>query len=146
MNDRPWTIEGALEFLRTSLVAMQENQRPSQILVIEDDTNDVDLLLRRLAQFDCEVTVSKDPEHAQEVARSKRFDYVLIDQVMPKITGFEFIQRTRGVADPDTRWVMVTGAPAGAVLDSIAALDAVLLRKPVSDQALHTIGLRRRKK
>jgi DNA-binding response OmpR family regulator len=82
-----------------------DNARPPRILIAEDDVKGAELLEAYLADTDYEVRVAADGEQTlAEVARWKP-DLILLDVMMPKLSGFEVCKCLR--ADPATRDVAV---------------------------------------
>jgi CheY-like chemotaxis protein len=72
-----------------------------RVLLVEDDR-----FLRRaceasLRQRGLDVTTAVDGEQGLERARGERFDLVLLDMLMPKLSGLEVLRALR--ADPATR-------------------------------------------
>ncbi len=61
----------------------------SKILVVEDDPNLRETLKYNLRQEDYEVAVASDGEQAIEVARKEKPDLIVLDIMLPKISGFE---------------------------------------------------------
>ena len=61
----------------------------SVILLVDDNTDNLQLLVNRLGQLDCEVLFAKSGEEALEIAQSENPDLIMMDVVMPGIDGFE---------------------------------------------------------
>jgi two-component system phosphate regulon response regulator PhoB len=78
---------------------------PKRILLVEDDR-----FLRRaceasLRQRGLTVTTAADGEEGLRLARSERPDLILLDMLMPKLSGLEVLRALRG--DAETRNVPV---------------------------------------
>lgn len=76
-----------------------------RVLLVEDDR-----FLRRaceasLKQRGLEVTTAVDGEQGLERARAERFDLILLDMLMPKMSGLDVLRALR--SDPATRAVPV---------------------------------------
>lgn len=78
-------------------------QPPSQprVLIADDNPQGVELLEAYLSTCPYEVQTAIDGEEALGRVRSWKPDLVLLDVMMPKISGFEVCKRLR--ADPATR-------------------------------------------
>lgn len=61
----------------------------SVILLVDDNTDNLDLLITRLGNLDYNVLCAKSGEEALEIAQSKNPDLIMMDVIMPGIDGFE---------------------------------------------------------
>jgi CheY-like chemotaxis protein len=110
-----------------------------RILIADDNPQGVELLEAYLAGTDYDVAIATDGEETLARVRDWRPDLILLDVMMPKISGFEVCKRLR--ADPATRDIailMVTALDQNADIDR--AVDAGthdFLSKPIDrDQLL----------
>jgi two-component system, OmpR family, response regulator AdeR len=62
-----------------------------RILLVEDDTFVRDLYSNVLAKSGYEVVTAVDGEHALEIAKEGKYDLVLLDIMLPKLTGLEVL-------------------------------------------------------
>ena len=86
-------------------------ERPS-LLIVDDDYDTCDLMCAFLSRdYDCETAF--DGEQALDKIRSKRFDCILADLMLPKLDGYEVMTCVASVA-PTTPVIVVT-AMAGDV-------------------------------
>jgi CheY-like chemotaxis protein len=85
--------------------AAEGTARPPRILIADDDPQGVELLEAYLASFDCELRTAADGEAALALVASWHPDLILLDIMMPKLSGFEVCKRVRG--DPAYRDVAV---------------------------------------
>lgn len=112
----------------------------ARILVVDDVPANVRLLASRLEAEYFDVRSASNGREALEMAVAERVDLVLLDVVMPDMSGFEVCARLK--SDPATAHipvVMVTALDNPA--DRIAGLESGaddFLTKPVSDVALLT--------
>src|SRR4051812_13118885 len=79
--------------------------RPPRILIADDHSQGVELLDAYLADTGFEVETAYDGEETLSKVRDWQPDLVLLDIMMPKISGFEVCKRLE--ADPATRGVAV---------------------------------------
>ena len=70
------------------------------ILIAEDDPDIRDLVVFRLERAGWQVLEAGDGEQALEIVRSKKPDLVIVDWMMPVMSGIELISKLR--EDPDT--------------------------------------------
>ncbi len=66
-----------------------------KILVIEDETKVAGFLKKGLEQSGYEVDIAADDEEAGEKVRSDNYDLILLDLMLPKISGLDLIPRIR---------------------------------------------------
>ena len=72
---------------------MQEADK--HILVVDDDTRLRSLLQRYLREQNFLVSAAKDVAEAEMFLNNYSFDILIVDIMMPKITGTEFLQKLR---------------------------------------------------
>ena len=65
------------------------------ILVVDDDTRLRGLLQRFLREHDFFVSGAKDADEARELMKHYRFNLLIVDVMMPKETGLEFLANLR---------------------------------------------------
>jgi len=66
------------------------------ILVIEDEAKVASFLKKGLQQSGYEIDIAADGEEGYEKIRSNSYDLVLLDLMLPKVSGFELIPKIRG--------------------------------------------------
>lgn len=67
----------------------------NKVLVIEDDKNIVELLKIHLADISCDVTNADNGRDALEVATKNNFDLIILDLMLPGLSGMEICRRIR---------------------------------------------------
>src|SRR5437762_2651895 len=104
-----------------------------RILIADDNPQGVELLEAYLAGFDCETAVATDGEDTLAQVKNFRPDLVLLDVMMPKISGFEVCKRLRqDIATRDIAIVMVTALDQGSDVDrAVEAGTDDFISKPV---------------
>jgi PAS domain S-box-containing protein len=103
-----------------------------RVLLAEDNDTLRSLAAAYLRQGGYEVVLAADGREAVEVYRREhvRIDLVLLDQMMPHLTGREALEQMRGV-EPGVRAVLVTGSPGSAEDAGIP-----VVRKPYRERDL----------
>ena len=113
---------------------MTESSAKTRILIVDDNEANCELLDAHLADIDCEIEFAMDGHQALEKIKSFQPDLVLLDVMMPKLSGFEVCQKIK--SDPETSRIMVLMVTALNELGDIErAVDAGtndFLSKPVN--------------
>lgn len=82
----------------------------ASVLVVDDDPVTRSILSRTLEEKGHQVTTAEDGPQALELVRSEAVDVILLDVLMPKMDGYQMLERLK--ADPKLRHIpviMVTG-------------------------------------
>ncbi|MBD5548521.1 MAG: response regulator transcription factor [Lachnospiraceae bacterium] len=90
-----------------------------KVLVVDDEKLIVKGIRFSLEQDGMEVDCAYDGEEALEMIRSKEYDIILLDVMLPKLTGFEVCQQTREFSSVPI--VMLTAK--GEDMDKILGLE-----------------------
>lgn len=77
----------------------------SKILIADDNPTNVELLEAYLADFDCETAAAADGEETLRAVAQFQPDVILLDIMMPRLSGFEVCSRLK--SDPQTKNIMV---------------------------------------
>lgn len=77
----------------------------SRILIADDNEANVELLEAYLSGLDCELAIAVDGGEAIEKVASFKPDVILLDVMMPKLSGFEVCKQVKD--DPNTRKIMI---------------------------------------
>lgn len=109
------------------------SSKQNRILIVDDNSENCELLEAYLAGIPCEIAIAADGRQALELARSFQPDLILLDVMMPKLSGFEVCQQIK--SDPQLQQIMVLMVTALNELGDIErAVDAGtndFLSKPV---------------
>ena len=81
----------------------QQDQRP-RLLIVDDEPTNLQIL-RQVLQADYRLLFARDGEKALQLAATERPDLILLDVMMPGLTGLETCQRLK--ADPVTQGIPV---------------------------------------
>ena len=77
----------------------------SKILIADDNQPNVELLEAYLAEVDCEIAVAADGRETLERVAEFQPDLILLDIMMPKLSGFEVCRMLK--ANPATSHIMI---------------------------------------
>ena len=112
----------------------------SRILIADDNVPNVELLEAYLADVDCEIAIAYDGQETLEQVARFQPDLILLDIMMPKLSGFEVCKKVK--QDPATRNVMVLMVTAlnepGDIERAVAAGCNDFLSKPINKHELLT--------
>ena len=93
------------------------------VLLVEDSDIVRESLRRLLADAGYAVTVAVDGQHGLELARSRRFDLISTDVVMPRLDGYELTRALRAMPEyAEVPIIMVTTM--GERIDRVRGFDA----------------------
>jgi DNA-binding response OmpR family regulator len=105
-----------------------------RVLIADDNPQGAELLEAYLGEAEFDTRLAADGEEALRLAREWKPDILLLDVMMPRLSGFEVCKRLR--ADPDTRHVsvlMVTALDqAGDIDRAVEAGTDDFLTKPIN--------------
>jgi two-component system, OmpR family, alkaline phosphatase synthesis response regulator PhoP len=111
---------------------------PPRILIVDDNETNRDILLTRLGTHGYELIQAADGEEAIAAAHKSLPDLILLDVMMPRMSGFEVCKRLR--ADPATRDIailMITALDQPSDVDrAVEAGTDDFLSKPINKTEL----------
>lgn len=106
----------------------------NRILIVDDNQANCDLLEAYLADVDCEIAFASDGKEALTKVTSFRPDLILLDVMMPKLSGFEVCRKLKD--DVATRRIMVLMVTAlnelGDIERAVASGTDDFLSKPIN--------------
>lgn len=73
----------------------------AHLLVVDDNEMNRDVLTRRLSRLGHQISLAEDGNEALHKIRAVSYDLVLLDIMMPKLSGYEVLEQVK--ADPATR-------------------------------------------
>ncbi|MBI3862085.1 MAG: response regulator [Planctomycetia bacterium] len=117
-----------------------ERPTPSKILIADDNQQNCELLDAYLADSGFQIEMVYDGQQTLDAVAKSQPDVILLDIMMPKVSGYEVCQRLK--ADPKTRnisIIMVTAlAEMGDIEKAVNAGANDFLTKPVHKLELTT--------
>ena len=106
----------------------------SKILIADDNEANCELLEAYLSEIECEVEIARDGQETIEKVSSFSPDLILLDIMMPKLSGFEVCKTLK--SDPQTRRIMILMVTAlnelGDIERAVEAGTNDFLSKPVN--------------
>ena len=106
----------------------------NRILIADDNQPNCELFEAYLAEIDCDVEIASDGQQTLDKVASFKPDLILLDVMMPKLSGFEVSKQLK--SEDDTRDIMILMVTALSELGDIErAVDAGtndFLTKPVN--------------
>jgi CheY-like chemotaxis protein len=116
------------------MAKLQTKPRKSRILIADDNAPNVELMEAFLADVECDIAIAVDGRDTLDKVASFKPDLILLDVMMPKMSGFEVCRKIK--QDPTNKDIMVLMVTALNELGDIErAVDAGtdgFLSKPVN--------------
>jgi CheY-like chemotaxis protein len=110
----------------------------NRILIADDNQPNRELLEAYLSDFECDVEHAIDGQDTLAKVKSFQPNLVLLDVMMPKLSGFEVCQKMK--ADPTTRKIMILMVTAlneaGDIERAVKAGTDDFVSKPVNKSEL----------
>ena len=110
------------------------NDKKHRILIVDDNAANRELLEAHLLGLDCELDFAEDGEQTLERVAAAQPDLILLDVMMPRLSGFEVCKQLKG--NPETSNIMVLMVTAlnelGDIERAVEAGTNDFLSKPVS--------------
>ena len=118
----------------------KDEEKTPVILVVDDNRENLELLEAYLEDIDCETLAAYDGPEALQIVKKRKPDLVLLDIMMPKMSGFEVCRSIKN--DPETidiSVIMVTALTEfGDVERGIGSGTDDFISKPVNKLELLT--------
>jgi DNA-binding response OmpR family regulator len=113
---------------------------PIRILVVDDEQDNVDVVSQLLSKEGYQVTPLTDPTRTVETLKSRDHHLVVLDMMMPQMSGAEVLQDIRKF-DDDVAVIVSTGFPTvETAVASLRAHASDYVRKPLDPrQFLETV-------
>ena len=144
-----------LELPMNPVVGKKSNTEPTKrmhVLVVEDEESFVDALSIGLDREGFDVSVARDGQEALNIFSDKKFDLVLLDLMLPKLSGLDVCRSIRNLSDVPIIIVSAKGEEVDMVLmleigaddyvtkpyrlrELVARMRAVLRRREVHEQS-----------
>lgn len=113
---------------------METTEKQHRILIVDDNEANCELLEAYLTDLDCVTQIASDGQQAMEKAASFGPDLILLDVMMPKLSGFEVCEKIK--SDPQLKKIMILMVTAlnelGDIERAVNAGTNDFLSKPVN--------------
>ena len=97
-----------------------------KLLLVDDDAFLRDMYAAKFKEASHEVSVAKNGEEALLVASEESFDVIVLDMVMPGITGVDLLKKIRaGELNSDTRCIVLSNQGEQADIDAAKNAGAI---------------------
>jgi DNA-binding NtrC family response regulator len=107
-----------------------------RLLVIDDELQNLGLIESAMQQHGLEILTVSDPEEGLALFQEKRPEIVLVDLMMPKMSGMELLEQIIAI-DPGAEVILMTAYySAGSAVEAIRKGAADYLTKPLDVVAL----------
>ena len=73
-----------------------DEEKTAKIMVVDDNEQNLELLKAYLEDFNCETIPAYDGQEALNLINKQMPDLILLDIMMPKMSGFEVCRRIKG--------------------------------------------------
>jgi two-component system cell cycle response regulator len=118
----------------------EPNVADSKILVVDDNLQNLELIVAYLETLGCHVDTATDGPEALEKVQQADYNLILLDIMMPKMSGFEVCPKLK--SDPRTRDIPVIMVTAlnelGDIERAVASGTDDFISKPVNRLELIT--------
>lgn len=117
-----------------------EETENSVVLVVDDNPQNLELILAYLEDIDCQTLAAEGGQQALDIIRQTPPDLVLLDVMMPKVSGFEVCKQIKNNPETaDIPVIMVTALnELGDIEKAIDSGTDDFLSKPVNKWELLT--------
>ncbi len=109
MTQMPADESASADFGELGRAETQDPIAGSKILVVDDNAQNLELLVAYLDGLSCQVITATDGMEALEKVKTESPDLILLDIMMPRMSGFEVCRKLKSApATRDIPIVMVT--------------------------------------
>src|SRR5512141_1635576 len=109
-----------------------------KLLAIDDDARNLEIISLALKRQGLEITTSQDPEEGFDIFLRTRPRIVLLDLVMPKVTGIELLERIVNI-DPGVDVILITAHySAESAVEAIQKGASDYMTKPIDIDKLRS--------
>jgi len=122
------------------LPARRRQKEPTpRLLVVDDNALNRDMLSRRLKRRDYEVLVAEDGESALQLLKTEPIDLVLLDWMMPGLSGIDVLARIRATTSQVELPVIMATAKTEAddIVEALKAEANDYVTKPLNFDVVH---------
>ncbi|MBV9497615.1 MAG: response regulator [Acidobacteria bacterium] len=114
---------------------MAEETKKTPLLVVDDDRAIRKLIERIAIRAGFEVDGARDGEEAWEMLQRKHYELVIVDLMMPRVSGYQLVERIASL-DPRPAVLVATALMNGDVASLDDSLVRRVIRKPFDVNAV----------
>ena len=115
---------------------MADTNRAVRLLLVDDEVGSLEVLSKRLARRDFDVTIARSGPEAIRIVNDRDFDVAVVDLKMEEMDGIEVLRVLRQML-PGLQVIMLTGhGSEQAARDGLALGAFDYLLKPIDLEAL----------
>ena len=120
--------------MKANKTTIEADSSKSTVLVVDDNPQNLELLQAYLEELQCKVVSAEDGVKALECVAKEHPDLILLDIMMPRMSGFEVCRKLKAeTATADIPVVMVTALnELGDIERAVAAGTDDFLSKPIN--------------
>lgn len=111
-----------------------------KILIVEDDVFIRDIYQKTLIKAGYSIEIAEDGESAVQKATTKQYDLILLDIMLPKVSGIDVLKKIRASTPPHnaTPVILITNlTDENVVKDALAhGVNGYLLKAEVSPETM----------
>lgn len=91
-----------------TLNPVKQTTKKTIILVVEDEPSLLKVLSKRIGELDCELITADNGEEAFAAFNKHQPDIVITDVIMPKLNGFDLLQKLRAKYNDKFKAIVLT--------------------------------------
>jgi CheY-like chemotaxis protein len=96
-----------------------------KILVVEDEASLANAYVLTLKEAGHDVILATDGQQALEACSTQQFDGILLDMLMPGVSGIEFLRQAKlSIAAPHTKVLVISNTESSKIHDEAMQLGA----------------------
>lgn len=110
-----------------------------RILIVDDDRDILNLMKLKLKNYGYTIFTESSPVEALNRIKDEHFDLILVDQLMPELSGLEFIDRLK---ERDIKTPVILMTAYGSLEDAVLAMKKGAfhyITKPINFEELKII-------
>lgn len=89
------------------------------LLIVDDDPGILNSLKRLLMNEDINISTAANTSEAMDILRNNSISVIVSDNIMPGMTGIEFLQKAKGISPDSVRILMTAYADLNSAIDAI---------------------------
>ena len=117
---------------------MQADQKNSskeiaKVLILDDDEEFLNIVAGVLEDLNTNVSTCNNPQDAFKMVLHEDYDLIIIDMILPKTTGMEFIKKIRMETELVIPFILISGHEEANLRKMVNLKEIVFIPKPITD-------------